>query len=163
MSERVSKRAAAKKGPGKRQSLIQAYLPANKNSFGQTQRAWVVFTDEDRIFWLRWLRAGFRHCFIILNDGDHWLAMEPLAHATEVTVLPSPPDFNLPEWLQGQGHQVVEAALQRDSQRTAPLAPMNCVEAVKRVLGLRRPLIVTPYQLYMHLSALLAQAQKAGA
>ncbi|HCM83708.1 MAG TPA: hypothetical protein DIS76_03990 [Rhodospirillaceae bacterium] len=134
-------------------------MPANKNSFGQKQRAWVVFTDEDRIFWLRWLRPGYRHCFMIMNDDEHWLAVEPLASCMEVTVLPSPPDFNLPEWLRGQGHQVVEASLQRNVQKTAPIAPLNCVEVCKRVLGLRALYILTPYQLYRHLSGILAQAK----
>lgn len=140
----------------KQSSIIEAYLPVNKNSFGQKQRAWVVFVDEERIFWLRWLRAGYRHCFVILNDEEHWLAIEPLASCLEVTVLPSPPDFNLPEWLRGQGHQVVEASLQRRVDKIAPLAPLNCVEVCKRVLGLRTPFVITPYQLYRHLSGILS-------
>jgi hypothetical protein len=139
--------------------LGDAYLPARQNSFGQYQRVWVVFTDEARIWWLRWLRPGFRHCFAILNDSDHWLAVEPLASCMEVTVLPSPADFNLPEWLRGQGHRVVEAALQRKMYHAAPFAILNCVEVVKRLLGIRAPWILTPYQLYRHLQQQFLAAQ----
>jgi hypothetical protein len=139
--------------------MSDAYLPARKNSFGQYQRVWVVFTDESRIPWLRWLRPGFRHCFAILNDSEHWLALEPLASCLEVTVLPSPADFNLPEWLRGQGHRVVEAALQRKVFHTAPFAPLNCVEVVKRLLGIRAPWLLTPYQLYRHVLQKFIAAQ----
>lgn len=136
-----------------------AYLPANENSFGQRQRAWVVFTDEGRIWWLKWLRPGFRHCFAILNDGAHWVAAEPLAHCLECSVLPSPPDFNLPAWLAAQGHRVVETPLNRKLPTHAPLAFLNCVEVVKRIIGLRAPWVMTPYQLYRHLTHIQNQPQ----
>jgi hypothetical protein len=139
--------------------MAAAYLPPQQNSFGQYQRAWVVFTDESRIWWLRWLRPGFRHCFALLNDGEHWLALEPLASCLEVTVLPPPADFNLPEWLRGQGHRVVEAALRRNVWQTAPLAIFNCVEVVKRLLGIRAMHVLTPFQLYRHLLRKFVAAQ----
>jgi hypothetical protein len=155
-----NKKSAHKKSvASKKKSLLESYFPGNRNSFGQIQRAWVVFADENKIFWLRWLRPGFRHCFVVLNDGEHWLALEPLHSCLEVTVLPSPPDFNLPVWLRGQGHHVVEAALQRDMTCMAPIALLNCVEVVKRFLGLRRLFILTPYQLFHHLERQLKFAQ----
>ena len=133
-------------------------FPSAKNSMGQMQRAWVVFNDEGSIWWLRWLRPGFRHCFVIINDDDHWIAIEPLASCLEVSVLPPPPDFNLPDWFRGQGHHVVPAGLVRQVESIAPLAFLNCVEVVKRVLGLRMMHIVTPYQLYRHLMRQLPSA-----
>lgn len=144
--------------PRKHEKQIGAYLPANQNSFGQYQRVWIAFTDESRLWWLAWLRPGFRHCFAILNDGEHWLAVEPLASCMEITVLPPAPDFNLPGWLTAQGHKVVEAELQRKKMHPAPFAALNCVEVVKRVLGLRAPWIFTPYQLYRYLSQKFLQS-----
>ncbi len=63
--------------PRKNPVMPEAYLPPRKNSFGQYQRVWVIFTNESRIPWLRWLRPGFRHCFALLNDGHHWLPQAP--------------------------------------------------------------------------------------
>lgn len=149
--------------PRKPRVLDGAYLPAHKNSFGQYQRAWVAFTDERRIWWLGWLRPGFRHCFALLNDSEHWLAVEPLASCMEITVLPTPADFNLPDWLRGQGHHVVEAMLDRRLIHPAPFAFLNCVEVVKRVLGIRAPWVITPYLLYQHLQQKFSATQKISA
>lgn len=145
--------------PRKQDRFSEAYLPARKNSFGQYQRVWVVFTNEARIKWLKLLKPGFRHCFALINDGQRWLAVEPLASCMEVTVLPSPADFNLPDWLRGQGHHAVEAELHRNVWRMAPWAVLNCVEVIKRLLGLRMPLIFTPHQLYQHLARRLNAAK----
>lgn len=126
-------------------------LKSRQNGFGQYQTVYVVFTDESRMWWLKGMKRGFRHCFVLLNDKEHWLAMEPLAHCTELTVLPSPPDFDLPTWIRGQGHHVVEAVLDRTSMRMPIVFLYTCVEAVKRVLGLKNFFVWTPYQLYKHL------------
>ena len=42
-------------------------------------------------------------------------------------------------------------AVNRLHKRPAPLMVFTCVEAVKRVLGLHRRLVFTPWQLYRHL------------
>ncbi len=128
------------------------FLPPGHNSFQQPQRAWVVFADETNIAWLRWLKHKFRHCFVLINDGDHWIALEPLASCLEVSVLPPAPDFNLPAWLEAQHHVVCEAPIRRHLEKMAPLAPLNCVEIVKRYLGIRDPFILTPYHLYRYLT-----------
>lgn len=141
-------------------SVGGAYLPARPNTLGQHQRIWAVFTDETRIPWLRVLRPGFRHCFAILNDGRHWTAVEPLSNCLEVTILPPGADFNLPEFLRAQGHKVVEAELRRHPHPQAQLAILNCVEVVKRMLGISLPWIVTPYQLYRHLERAFESARR---
>jgi hypothetical protein len=41
--------------------------------------------------------------------------------------------------------------LRRDITKAAPFMLFTCVEAVKRVLGIHRRGIVTPWQLYQHL------------
>lgn len=118
---------------------------------GDGRRAWVVFAGSD-LRWLRLLKPGFRHCFVVLRDGAHWIALDPLAPHTELTVLPLPADFDLPGWFAAQGHAVAPAALRRDRRRPAPWAPFTCVEAVKRVLGLHARSVLTPWQLYRHLT-----------
>lgn len=115
--------------------------------------AWVVFSDAPGMPLLRWLPRGFRHCFVLLNDGRHWIAVDPLAACTEVEVLPLPAEADVPGWYRERGHAVVRAAVRREARRPAPLGPFTCVEAVKRVLGLRAPLVVTPGQLHRRLLA----------
>lgn len=122
-----------------------------KNETGdRTQQAWVVFTGQTELPWLRLFKKGFRHCFVILHDGEHWISLDPLSTYTEVTVHKLPSEFNLPLWLQSRGHTVVKTPLRRTHQ-IAPFMAFTCVEAVKRVIGLHKRFVMTPWQLYRYL------------
>lgn len=119
----------------------------------KNERAWVVFSDQTEIPYLKILRDGFRHCFIVLRRGDHWISLDPLAHKTEIELHYLPENFDLPEWLKTRGHTVVETELKKPHLRPLPLALFTCVEAVKRVLGVDEWKVLTPWQLYKHLTA----------
>lgn len=114
--------------------------------------AWVVFSGEAPLWWLRRLRPGFRHCFVVLNDGRRWVLVDPLARHTEVRVIDGPSAADVPGWYRERGHTVVRAPVRRDRVRPAPPAPYTCVEAVKRVIGLADPAVLTPWQLYRRLA-----------
>lgn len=116
------------------------------------REALVVFAGNSDIRWLRWLDKGFRHCFIAFNDGRHWITLDPLSHRTEVMVQDVPADFDLRAYYEAQGMRCVTAALAPTPLRCAPPGPFTCVEAVKRALGLRAPLVWTPRQLYRRLT-----------
>jgi len=116
------------------------------------QNAWVVFSGQTDISWLRFLKPGFRHCYVLLNDGERWTSIDPLSHVTEVSVHHHvPADFDLPGWLESRGNRVVKAPMRRDITKAAPFMLFTCVEAVKRVIGVHSRGIVTPWQLYRHL------------
>ena len=122
------------------------------SSIADGQAAWVVFSGQTEISWLKFLKPGFRHCYVLINDGERWTSIDPLSHITEVSVHHHvPADFDLPKWLQSRGNQVVRAPLRRDITKPAPFMLFTCVEAVKRVLGIHRRGIFTPWQLYKHL------------
>jgi len=115
-------------------------------------RAWVVFSGVSELWWLRLLRPGFRHCFVALDDGRHWVVVDPLAPFTDVAVLGVPPGWDVPGWFRDLGMTVVAAPVRRGLTRPAPWGPFTCVEAVKRVLGLHAPFVLTPWQLYRRLA-----------
>lgn len=115
------------------------------------QKAWVVFSGQSDLDWLKFLKPGFRHCFLLLNDGDNWISLDPLSNHTEIYVHHLPADFDLPAWMEKRGHRVLFANLNHTQPRPAPFMLFTCVEAVKRVLGLHRFFIFTPWQLYCHL------------
>ncbi len=114
-------------------------------------RAYVVFTGRADLAWLRLLRPGFRHCFVVIQDGSHWLSLEPLATFLDLVVQPVPSEFDLPAWYRERGFLVVPARLDRSHRRPAPWGPFTCVEVVKRALGLRDRWVLTPFQLYRKL------------
>lgn len=115
--------------------------------------ALVVFCDGTELPWLRLLKPGFRHVFVALRDGPHWVTLDPLSPHTELAVQPVEPGFDLAGWFRARGLTVVEAPVRRGHRNPAPLALFTCVEAVKRVLGLHAPFVLTPFQLYRRLTS----------
>lgn len=117
------------------------------------QKMWVVFSGQTELPYLKWLKPGFRHCYVVMNDGESWISVDPLSHFTDVTVHHHlPADFNLPKWLEARGMKVVPVLRGEVPLRAAPLMVFTCVEAVKRILGVHRRSIVTPWQLYRYLT-----------
>lgn len=115
--------------------------------------ALVVFADHAGCPWLRPLRRGFRHCFVVLRAGSVWLACDPLKDRIELDALELPGEFDLAAFYREQGHRVLEGQRPPPGKRRRfALAPLTCVTVVKRLLRIDAPWVWTPWQLYTHLS-----------
>jgi hypothetical protein len=113
----------------------------------------VVFADDAGCPWLRPLRRGFRHCFVVLRAGPVWLAFEPLKDRIDLDALALSGGFDLAAFYREQGHRVLLGQRSSPSKRRRfALAPLTCVTVVKRLLGIDAPWVWTPWQLYAHLS-----------
>lgn len=123
------------------------FLPTGATMAG---RALVVFSGRADKPWQRLLRPGFRHCCLILENGDQWLLVEPLAALLEVRRL-GLACVDLRPRLRRAGLTVAEAALPASLERPAPPGLWTCVETVKRGLGLHAFWVQTPWQLYQFL------------
>lgn len=108
----------------------------------------VVFTDQTDLAWLRFLRPGFRHCFAVVQADGAWVIVDPLSHYTALRVVPELAGWQPEPWFRHLGMTVVATEGREPPHRLAPWRPYTCVEAVKRVLGLRLPGVFTPWQLY---------------
>jgi hypothetical protein len=119
----------------------------------QGGRALVVFSGRADLWWLRLLRPGFRHCFVLLELGGAWVCVNPLAHRTSVEIWPISAATDLPAWLREQeGLTVVETFVHIPPRRACPAGIFSCVGAVKRILGLHCRWVLTPGQLFDHLT-----------
>lgn len=115
------------------------------------QSAWVVFSGQTELLWVRLLKPGFRHCYILLHDGAHWISLDPLASHIELTVHNLPAEFDLPAWLAERGQRILPAKI-KHIKRAAPWTAFSCVEVIKRMLGIHKFTMITPWQLYCHLA-----------
>lgn len=116
-------------------------------------RAWVVFSGKTELPWLKFLKPGFRHCYVVLHDGMRWVTIDPLSPHTEVLVHHHlSPEFDLIGWLELRGQQTVEAVADWSKSKPAPFMLFTCVEAVKRILGIQNRSLLTPWQLYRFLT-----------
>ena len=90
-----------------------------------SRTAYVVFSNEATLFWLRLLKPGFRHCAMIMPASDRprgWTIIDPLSHhllIDELNVPDGHPD--LPEQLRQAGHTLVAVTMFRPPPRPAPI------------------------------------------
>ncbi len=114
-------------------------------------RAVIVFTGRTDVWWLRFLRSGFKHCYAVVEDRGQWVVYNPASHKTDIIVIGSYPMARLMDRLYGNKEVIVGMRVRNAPNRMAPIRPFSCVEAVKRLLGIRAPYAFTPWQLYKHL------------
>lgn len=118
----------------------------------QTQSAWIIFSGYSDLRWLKILKPGFRHCFALLNDGQCWVSIDPLSPYTDIQIHHQiEASFDLPQWLESQGYRVVSADINKVHKKPAPWMVMTCVESIKRILGIHKFFLFTPWQLYKFL------------
>lgn len=121
------------------------------NAQGYDACALVVLSNQTDLPWVRLLRPGFRHCFVVVRRQGQWVAVDPLMHRTRIDLLANITAEALARRYRHHGLRVVKAAVAHPHRHPAPLAPFTCVEAVKRVLGIHARFVLTPWQLYRYL------------
>ncbi len=111
-------------------------------------KALVCFHDRGTGFLSRFLKPGFRHCFVAVRNGDYWITVDGCDGVPLIQVT-APADYDLAAFWQEAGHTVIETE-QRTTVPRNPFAIANCVGLSKAVLCVRSTAI-TPYGLYKHL------------
>ncbi len=112
-------------------------------------KALVVFHDGGAQWLARFLKPGFRHVYVALLTEHAWIVVEGLKAVPTVDIAASSGD-DLKWFFEDHGFTVVETEVRE--HRTRPtLAVGTCLGLVKAFLGIRKPWIVTPYQLYRYL------------
>lgn len=120
----------------------------------------VVYNNGDkRYWWHRFLKPGFRHCFVVHFDGQVWMRIEKVFGFMEVQHIFDLDGFcvgrfNLKGYYSDMGYITQEVDIKRDSPENVRaktlFAPSSCVEIVKEFIGVGG-LAITPFQLYKQL------------
>jgi hypothetical protein len=113
--------------------------------------ALVVFIGDLSIRWAKLLRPGFRHCFMVVGRQDCWVIFDPMSNFTNLGSFSGPTIDDVAEWYRQFGFTVIKTPIRREGPPSAEWRPHTCVEAVKRVLGVRAPWVITPWQLYRYI------------
>ena len=132
-------------------TLLNEPLALSEAGEREEGTALVVFVDQTGLRCLRWLRRGFRHCFVIVRAERGWIVCDAMSHCTDLGIIGDFTADELVYFYRSIGLEVIRTRVRRAPLRLAPVRPYTCVEAVKRVLGLHAPWILTPWQLYKKL------------
>lgn len=112
-------------------------------------------TEGSQPWYLRMLSPRWRHCLVLQHEPqreiNQILIAEHIGSQTRIELQARSIGSAILE-LQQKHAAVVLLVEQRSPEPRAMMrGPMTCVEFVKGVLGIRRPWIVTPHQLYRYL------------
>lgn len=113
-------------------------------------RVIVVFHDHGTHWLSRLLKPGFKHVFCAVEADGHWITLDGRAGVPVVEIVAAA-SYDLAAFYRERGYAVVETE-QRGQVRPVPVVPYNCVGLVSAFLALGAPWVVTPWQLYKHLT-----------
>jgi hypothetical protein len=102
-------------------------------------------------WWCRFLRPGYRHCYLLVWEGAVWLHVDPTMDRARVVILDLFEGYEDPRaWIEDATARIFEAWPEPESdQLRTPwlIGPITCVELVKAFLGIRSFWIWSPWQL----------------
>ena len=108
--------------------------------------ALVVFSGQGNHPLARFLRKGFKHCFVVVKVGECYIRVDNMVGRPVLDVVCSS-DYDLAGFYRDEGY-IVKETQQEDRLGLWPFVERNCVGLVKAILGLSAPFIITPYRLY---------------
>lgn len=116
------------------------------NGHGKEQvKATLIFAPARKYRFLNYLlKPGFAHCRVIIHKPDYQVYIDPRVAYTSVECY-----SNCVNAIPNEGETFVQYTGMVDIYKTRRFfGPLNCVETVKGFIGIRKPFIFTPYQLY---------------
>ena len=113
-------------------------------------RCWVIFTNDVDHWLARLLKPGFRHCFVLAHMDTGWFYLDLATNYLDIQIVPVPADFPYADWLEEQGLTLAES--ERRYKGRIEIGIYTCVSMAKQFIGISNPLILTPHQLYRHLT-----------
>ena len=111
----------------------------------------VFFGGNKTHWWTRFLKKGYYHCFIAMDIGyTKWVLIDPVMNYTDFIVVQNDKYFIETIANKGYTYAITKPKFIWTRKRWN-IRPFTCVEVVKNFLGISKPFIFTPYQLYKHI------------
>jgi hypothetical protein len=114
---------------------------------------WYLAFRPTQMWYRHVLQPGYGHVAALGYREGVWVYFDPGSDFSDIMLIDGPdlkPEDMLPD------HQIVlvEARRRKQIHRWPWIfGPVTCVEAIKSLLGIRNPLIWTPYQLFRYCQA----------
>lgn len=123
-------------------------------------KAWLVFHDTEGRWWSRFLRPGFQHVSVIILTGGCWVLLRPMYARTLVEALPYE-EGDMPHTVHPEA--TFFPITINETERLRSLVGLHtCVSFAKSIMGIRKPWIITPHQLYRYSALRYSQKNNRG-
>jgi len=114
------------------------------------QGTYIIFSDGD-IWITKYLKKGFGHIRIVVNDGYNWTHINPSRTHLEWEIMPYMPDDS-PFSDHFHGSTIVRMTVDADKRNwICRIGMMSCVLMVKYYLGISKKSIITPHNLFKYI------------
>lgn len=105
---------------------------------------YVIFTKAKTLGWVRrFLHDEISHCYVVWNDGNKWISFNESVDNVDICTASSMGDII------DEAHII---KIKRQTVEDGILSLNTCVSSVKKFIGLKDNLILTPYQLFKRLN-----------
>ncbi len=110
---------------------------------------WLVFHDvPGQRWWGKYLKPGFQHVSVLQLITGTWVLIRPMYARTLVEALPYT-EGDLPHTVHPDA-TFLPIQINETERLRALVGLHTCVGFAKAIMGIRAPLILTPYQLFKH-------------
>ena len=119
----------------------------------ETPKYYICFHNTNR-WYRRFLKNGFQHCFLLINDGIQWMEVSPTLNQCNVIIIPFAGDEEnkVMEFYFKRINKfsVIEVIMRNDFIPRSWVRIPSCVSIIKYIMGIRLRSF-TPYSFYKHL------------
>ena len=117
---------------------------------------YVFFTSAVQLPWyLKGIEKSMSHCFTIehqeLGGYDCFMALEHLTNYIDTGVYLVPIEDVIDRLRMTKPYKIIKINIEVNPFKSMNIMPLDCASLVKKSLGINRPLVFTPKQLYKHL------------
>lgn len=114
---------------------------------------YVIFTRTDTRHWVyRFISPRFQHCYAVQRSkgGQFWIKMDCNKAVLQIDLV-LVDDYPEIACFCEEGDIIVPVTAVIKDRFRGSLCWFTCVEVVKAALGIKAPLVITPFQLYKRL------------
>ena len=108
----------------------------------------VGFGGEPTLWWMRFLKKGYYHCLVAIKCQKEWLLIDPLLHCIDIVLIKK---GNIRLYLKKHGYKTLDVNIKEPVNKLLRVSVFTCVETVKRIIGIQKRSVITPYGLFKYL------------
>ena len=121
------------------------------SNFKDFTTCYIIFENDTDIGFLKFLKKGFRHCFVVCKFKEEWVILDPLASSFSVNIIKISEVTDIIKIYKNMGHKILRVSPIEKPSKMAPIGLFTCVEFIKRFIGIRNYRLITPYSLYTYM------------
>lgn len=120
---------------------------------GEPKTYYLLFRNSRLPLFYRFLKCGYGHCIVVVNDGINWYCINPGFNGMEIKILPFLATESIRKIFKADDWKRLKVVL-KEPPAGFKMGFFTCVSVIKYFIGLRGCWTFTPYGLFKWLARL---------